>query len=136
MPPTISAVWRSGKEGVDGREAESPAMTVTGAEPLVPSPSIESISTIIARIHASARSRASLAVDAWAVIFMITVSSGFSTETRVTSSSGVVSSSRSSIAFWATLRHPAMSRYDCTLDRARLSPTVEIPTSSLDFDAT
>ena len=52
------AVCTSGKVGVVGRDAESPAITVTGAEPSVPSPSIESISTIIAWIHASARSRA------------------------------------------------------------------------------
>ena len=67
---------------------------------------------------------------------MMTVSAGFVTVTCVTSSSGVVSSPSSSIAFSATDLQPAMSRYDCTFDLARLSPSVDMPTSSVCVETT
>ena len=110
MPPTITAVWTSGKLGVEGSDASSPGRIVTGAEPGVPSPSISSISVFM-RVDPGLGERAGLLrLGPCALTLMIVVSSGLETSIRFTRSSGVVLSPSSSMVWSATVRHPAISR--------------------------
>ena len=134
MPPTITAVCTSGKLGEEGSDATSPGRIVTGAEPGLPSPSMSSISTFIASIHASASARADSGDGPCASTLMNVVSGGFDTSIRFTSCSGVVLSPSSSIACSATVRQAAISRYVGTLDRASESPSVDVPRSSTPVD--